>query len=64
METQVTVIGVTGTVGSRVAAKLAQRGIQVCGALHGFCRTCFLPRITWHKGCSACPGRPNGVLAG
>lgn len=31
METQVSVIGVTGTVGSRVAAKLAQKGIQVRG---------------------------------
>jgi uncharacterized protein YbjT (DUF2867 family) len=31
METQVTVIGVTGNVGSRVAAKLAQKGMQVRG---------------------------------
>ncbi len=31
METQVSVVGVTGTVGSRVAVKLAQKGIQVRG---------------------------------
>src|SRR5918996_1309370 len=31
METQVSVVGVTGTVGSRVPAKLAQKGIQVRG---------------------------------
>ncbi len=31
METQVSVVGVTGTVGSRVAVKLAQKGIRVRG---------------------------------
>src|SRR5919106_2470855 len=31
METQVSVVGVTGTVGSRVASKLAQKGIKVRG---------------------------------